>query len=394
MVLFSSSPDSNESSSNNFDTPARMIYAPSARQADLLYLTGLFTEDPFLWFEVNGRQTVMVSDLEFGRAQRVTSSNIQVLSYRQAREEWGMQDRQARLADYVAAASRHNSVTAWSVPPDFPLKLAYEIQGKKLELKTPDSPFCPERTRKTKTEIEQIKFAIRLAEHGFYHAEQIIKEAVPDSEKRLVWHGEILTSERLRGEINAEITRCGGSTNRTIAAPGRQGADPHESGHGPIRTEQPLIIDIFPRLENSGYYGDFTRTLVKGAADEKLNQAFAAVKNARQAVLETIKPGINAGELHRKAADTLAAHGFENKTGNGRPQGFFHGTGHGLGLELHEKPSLGPDSKDTLEIGNVITVEPGLYYPEWGGVRLEDVAVVTEQGCDNLTAAPTALAIC
>ncbi len=380
-------------SANNSDTSPRLIYAPSARQADLLYLTGLFTEEPFLWFEANGRQIVMVSDLEFGRAQRVTSSNIQVLSCRQARKEWGMQDQKARPADYIAAASRQNSVAAWQVPPDFPLKLAAEIQKKRLELYTPDTPFCPERTRKTKSEIEQIKFAVRLAEHGFYHAEQIIKEATLNSEKQLVWRGEILTAERLRGEINAEITRCGGSINRTIAAPGRQGADPHESGYGPIRAEQPLVIDIFPRLENSGYYGDFTRTLVKGAADEKLNQAFTAVKAARQAGLEAIKPGISAREPHQKAAETLAEHGFESKTENGRPHGFFHGLGHGLGLELHEKPSLGPDSKDTLEIGNVITVEPGLYYPEWGGVRLEDVAVVTEQGCVNLTAAPAVLEV-
>ncbi len=377
---------------SNTNSVARLIYADTVRNRDLLYLSGLLTEDPFLWYSVNDCRKILVGDLEIGRARRVGPSGTEVMSFKQAGRQLGLEnDGQSRkIVDYIVAISQHTGTRNWQVPADFPLKLADELEENGLTLQPVDQ-FCPERGCKSLLETKQIRIGVRLAEHGFYHAVAIIKQSKVNAEGNLLWHGEVLTAERLRGEIDAEIVRCGGLCNRTIVAPGRQAADPHEAGHGPIPAGQPLVLDIFPQVAVSGYHGDFTRTIVKGQASETVRQAFVAVKSARQAGLAAIHAGV-AGQIpHEKAAETLSEHGFKTGDDQGVPYGFFHGLGHGLGLAIHESPSLNPHSCDVLQAGQVVTVEPGLYYPEWGGIRLEDVALVTKEGCENITMAPSFL---
>ncbi len=369
-----------------------LIYADSARHPDLLYLTGLFCEDPFLWFSVNGSQHLAISELELGRARRTLPDAVEVLGLRQVRQAWKMADKPSAPAAYIAAASRRFAVEKWHVPADFPLFLSLALQAQGIATE-PVEAFCPQRKIKTPDEIAQIEVGVRLAEQGLQRGLEILGEAEIGRRDRLQWRGHPLTAERLRGEINAEIVRHGGLLSRTIVAPGRQGADPHETGHGPIPAHQPLVLDIFPRVEASGYYGDLTRTVVKGQASAIVKQAFAAVAAAREAAIAMIKPGVAACAVHERAAEILKQHGFASGEQNGRHYGFFHGLGHGLGLELHEAPRLTPGNENPLEHGDTVTVEPGLYYPEWGGLRLEDVVAVSDCGCRNLTVAPTILEI-
>jgi Xaa-Pro aminopeptidase len=213
----------------------------------------------------------------------------------------------------------------------------------------------------------------------------IIREASVNENRILEWNGDILTSEILQAEINISMLRLGGFAEATIAACGGQAAEPHNTGSGPIYAGKPLIMDIFPRMKKSGYWGDITRTVVKGEAPEIVRKAYEAVFEAREYAKTLIKPGAVPAEIHQAAKTLMEDLGFRTGRQDGRNFGFFHGLGHSVGLEIHEKPVLSPVNSEALRGGEVVTVEPGLYYSEWGGVRLEDIVVVTSDGCHCLT---------
>ena len=176
----------------------------------------------------------------------------------------------------------------------------------------------------------------------------------------------------------------GYTASRTIIACGIQCAAPHNIGSGPVKAGEPVVADIFPRSDASGYWGDMTRTFLKGKAPKSLMRAYNAVKKASETAMSMIRAGVIAADVHTAASETMAELGF--RTGRGRdgmPCGFIHGLGHGVGLEIHEGPRVSPLNRKPLRSGNVISVEPGLYYPEWGGIRLEDLVVVTKDGYRN-----------
>ena len=172
--------------------------------------------------------------------------------------------------------------------------------------------------------------------------------------------------------------------NHTIVAGGKQGCDPHERGYGVLRANEPIILDVFPRSQKTGYFGDITRTVVKGQASETIRKMYQTVGHGQEMPFRNSSQASGA-EIHRAIQDYFEKEGYKTGKLNGRMQGFFHGTGHGLGLEIHEAPRIGSSSNDILKAGHVVTVEPGLYYPDIGGVRLEDVAHVTPTGMRNLT---------
>jgi Xaa-Pro aminopeptidase len=205
--------------------------------------------------------------------------------------------------------------------------------------------------------------------------------------------GTRLTSEILKRVINTAIMAQGYVPSHTIAAAGEQCVDPHNQGSGPIRANTSIIMDIFPRSQVSGYFGDITRTIVRGRASERLKHAYHCVAQGQEIGFRRIRDGANAYDIHFEILNYFAGEGFETGARNGRMEGFFHGTGHGLGLDIHEAPSFGQRSKNLLRTGNVVTVEPGLYYQGMGGVRLEDVVVVTKTGCRNLVQIPKFLEV-
>ncbi len=372
----------------------RLIFAASEACADLWYESGFSAPDSFLWYQSSGQTVIVVSPLEFARAQKECRAGIEVICTEDLKSRLGLRTAPGYSAvEQICAISRFLGVNHWQVPDSFPLGLAQKLARRRIRL-SPLSPFSPQRTIKSEDEIQAIQESVRLAEGGLQRAELILRQSHIGREDRLYWQNEILTAEILRGEIDAQIARAGGIAIGTICAPGRQGADPHQTGFGEIHAHEPIVLDIFPRSKRNGYHGDLTRTLVKGKASECVHQAFEAVQNAQKNAMDALRPGVSGKDIHQQVVDLFKARGFETVTGGGvTPRGFFHSTGHGLGLEVHEAPSLSPRNKDPLQPGHVVTIEPGLYYPEWGGIRLEDVAVLTNNGNRNLTRAPIFLEI-
>jgi len=185
--------------------------------------------------------------------------------------------------------------------------------------------------------------------------------------------------------VEFELLRHQCQARDTIVAGGRQAADPHDRGSGPLRAGETIVLDIFPQHKRHGYWGDITRTVVKGRARPELHRMYEAVRTAQAAALREVRAGARADHIHEGVQQRFKAAGFVTDMRDGLPVGFFHGTGHGVGLDIHEAPSLSTVPV-RLRAGHVVTVEPGLYYPELGGVRLEDTVAVTGTGCRILAA--------
>jgi Xaa-Pro aminopeptidase len=288
----------------------------------------------------------------------------------------------------IAVISERFGVRSWEVPEDFPLGLAERLKALDSGIRLlPQKSLFPERQIKTAAEAEFIRAGVELAEAGLAQALRLLAEAEVNAAGFLCLKGKVLTAEQLQGAINCRIAELGGVAARTITAPGLQGSDPHQAGSGPLAAGVPIVIDIFPRVSSTGYFGDLTRTVVKGRATPVVRRAFKAVRAAQSAAIKLARPGVKPAELHETAARIMAEAGFETDTAAKPPRGFIHGLGHGLGLEIHEAPRVAPRCEEPLKAGNVITIEPGLYFPEWGGIRLEDVLLITPDGSENFTTA-------
>lgn len=375
-------------------TTGRFLFASGESHPDLLYATGIPTPDPFLWFHVPGTPPAAVlNPLEIGRGRKVAKPGLTLLSEHEARDQFGLAKEQpATAVNLLAAIARQHGLQRWETSPDCPLRLARALEKAGLGVE-PVQPFFPEREVKSPGEIAAIRAGVRLAERGLDAALTMIRAATVRRDGVLELAGQTLTAENVRGEIGAVIARAGGLAAHTIVAPGPQGADPHARGDGPLRIGEPIVIDIFPRVEATGYFGDLTRTVLRGPVPEVVRRAFAAVEAAQEAARRAVRAGVPARDVHLAAAAALDAAGFATDLKAEPPVGFIHGLGHGLGLEVHEAPRCNRTATEPLRAGQVITLEPGLYDPAWGGIRLEDVVAVTETGCETLTAAPIFLEI-
>jgi Xaa-Pro aminopeptidase len=360
---------------------ARVMVADSESDADMLYAVGIFVPDPFIYFEIAGQKHIVVSDLEIDRAKaQATVHRVHSLSRYSKR--FGVR----KLEELLPRILREHRVHAVEVPMHFPVGFAKRLHGVRVK---PD-PFIPARAVKSAAEVAKLTNALRLAEAGMLAGISAIKASRIGRDGCLYWRKQRLTSEHVQGFINATIAGLGGIAAHTIVAGGSHGCDPHESGHGPLRAHQPIIVDIFPRDTETGYWGDITRTVVRGRASEKVKAMYAAVGEAQQLVFAGLRDGAQGRELHAAVGELFTQRGFWTGRRHGRMQGFFHGTGHGLGLEIHELPRIGA-ADSVLRTGNVVTVEPGLYYRGVGGVRLEDVASIGPRGAKNLTRFPKQL---
>jgi Xaa-Pro aminopeptidase len=362
-----------------------LIYADSERDANLLYATGLFVPDPFIYLNLGRRPLLVMSDLEVDRA-RVQAPHCQVVSlseiYQQLRAS-GLKHPCA--ADVIGKILRTKKIRRVTVPDNFPLGLALELKKLGITAQPRAGTFFAEREIKTTAEVKKLSAALGMAEVGMAEAMQALRNSKIARGKSLIYRNVPLTSERLRAVIDTAILQAGGLAANTIVAGGRQGCDPHERGHGPLRAHEPIIIDIFPRSQATGYFGDITRTVVRGRASEAVQKLYETVKRGQKIAFQKVCNGASTSAIHHAVLSYFEQQGFETGKIDGRMQGFFHGTGHGLGLEIHEAPRMGSTSIGELKTGQVVTVEPGLYYPEIGGVRLEDVALVTPTGARNLT---------
>ncbi|MEE8536792.1 MAG: Xaa-Pro peptidase family protein [Acidobacteriota bacterium] len=369
-----------------------LIIAASEVDADLLYATGLSAPDPFIFLQTGRRSAVVLSDLEIDRGRRQARVN-DVLSLSQVQADMRAAGwRAAGLADVAAWLLIKRRVRSVRVPGSFPLRYAESLRRRRLRVVAGEIPFFRERLRKRPEEVRHLAAALRIAECGVEAGVQCLKSSRPGPDGILRLGGERLTSERLRATIDSAVLFAGGIPTQTIVAGGIQACDPHEVGHGPLRANQAIILDVYPRAARTGYFGDITRTVVRGRASEALKRQYHTVAEGQQIALRLLRAGVDGSEVHARILEHFEAAGFPTGSNGRRMQGFFHGTGHGLGLEIHEPPRVGPVAQ-RLESGNVVTVEPGLYYPARGGVRLEDVVVIGPRGNRNLTRLPKFLEI-
>ncbi len=364
-----------------------LIIDSSENNADLYYRTGFFVPDPVIFIEREGKRILVLSDLELDRGKKEANVD-KVLSLSGYRKRLtSKKQRKAGLIDIVDLIFKEHRIKSAVVPGGFPIKFADELRklGYKISYKKGE-PFFKERLKKTPQEIKYISDSLRKTERAMNLAIKMIASSKVRG-NRLLFKGHSLTSERIKSEINAELSRLGCAASHTIVASGLHSSMPHHAGEGPLFPSQPIVIDIFPRSQESGYFGDMTRTVVRGAPSKELERMYQTVLKGQRLGISLIKHGAKVKEIHGAIVDFFRKSGFETGTIDGKQQGFIHTTGHGLGLEIHEPPRVGP-AEGALEEGNVITVEPGLYYERLGGVRIEDVVVVKKGGCLNLSRYP------
>ena len=369
------------------------MVADSEHDANMLYAVGMFVPDPFIFLRSRGRDYIVMSDLEIDRARK-QAPHCCVLSlgrYQQKLHREGI--KRPGFAQVIPALLREKDIRRVVVPQDFPYGLAADLQRHRIKVVPRPGNFFPERESKSAAEVRKLSAALLMAEIGMSEAMQVLHRARIGKDRRLLYHDVPLTSEKLRAVIDTAILQAGGLAAHTIVAGGRQGCDPHEAGYGPLHANEPIILDIFPRSQKTGYFGDITRTVVRGRASEAVRKLYDTVLQGQKLAFQKMRPGVPTAQVHQAVQEFFERGGYRTGRRHGRMQGFFHGTGHGLGLEIHEEPRVGPNSAGVLQAGHMVTVEPGLYYPEIGGVRLEDVALVTKARPRNLTRFEKALEI-
>ena len=356
-----------------------LLYADSAQNSDQLYFGRVSVPDPFISFTWGRKKCAVVSALEFGRVKRDSDFDL-VLSLEAAAKTAKAQfpDRKTTPAEIIATLAREHSIETFVIPEDFPAGVASRLTQLGLNIEVSDGPIFPRREVKSAEEAEAIREGNRCSALGIGAAEKVLRESTIKSGK-LIYRGKPLTSERLKVAIETACLEAGSVSIDTIAAGGDQACDPHERGTGPLRANELIIVDVFPRVNATGYYGDMTRTFLKGQASDAQRKLVEAVRAAQLAALKIIKPNIDGPLVHKQITDIFAQRGYETKHTDKGSVGFFHGTGHGLGLAIHEPPRINSSTSYRLKRGTVVTVEPGLYYPGLGGCRIEDVVHVLDK---------------
>lgn len=349
---------------------------------DLYYLSRFFAPDRFALLANSSSNSIvlLVSSMEMVRAVKESvADRVESTSDYNILEKLHQFNKPHEA--YVAVLKeflREHGVKSLGVLGNFPVKFYQDLQGE-FSLSIVESPFSEWRAVKTSEEIEAVKYVQQSNDLAMGAALNLISHSHPKGDF-LELGGELLTSERVKSTIDLVLLKNGCESTDTIVAGGLKAADPHCSGSGPLPANAPIVIDIFPRSKSNRYFADMTRTVLKGEADIQFAEMYEAVFESQKVGLEAVRAGTTGSEVHAKVSEVFVEMGYP-ETGD---RGFMHSTGHGVGLEIHEKPSIS-EVGGTLCSGNVITVEPGLYYPELGGVRLEDLLVVTDNGCDNLT---------
>jgi len=374
-------------------TQARLIYSASESDANMLWATGFFAPDPFIFVEKRGKRYLVMSDLEMDRA-RDQAHVDKVLSYtsyvRRLLSEGGPQP---PVADVISEVLSDLKITAVDVPTTFPLGLGDALRQRRIQVTPTPDPFWAKREYKTIDEVRNIRLSLEAAEKGIEAGIGAIRRTVIKKDERLLLDGTPLTSEILKQIINTTIMSLGFVPSHSIVASGNQCVDPHNEGSGPILANTSIIMDIFPRSQKTGLFGDISRTVVRGKASDRLKAAYRCVEEGQKIGFRRIRNGVDAFEIHAEIQRHFEKKGFSTGMIDGRMQGFFHGTGHGLGLDIHEAPGINSRHHTILKTGHVVTVEPGLYYTDMGGVRLEDVVLVTRTGCENLVRIPKNLEV-
>jgi len=363
-------------------------------EADQRYLSGFDAPDPYLTLYTPDALRLLVSELEYGRARRESPADevarLADYGFADKRAESGARAaRRAVAAEFLADAG----VDSVAVPGRFPLDTADGLRERGVTVEPDEQGIVTEiRAVKSDEEVDHVRAAQRANEAAVARAEELIAGAnVVDGV--LLHEGEPLTAETVKQAIEMELLRHGCGLDDTIVAGGAQGADPHDRGSGPLPAHEPIVVDVFPRSKETHYHADMTRTFVRGEPTDEVRRRFEVTLDAMEAAFDAIEPGVTGAAVHDAVCDVYEAQGYDTlRSDPSAETGFIHGTGHGIGLDVHELPRLSPEGEE-LEAGNVVTVEPGLYDPAVGGMRVEDFVLVTDDGYETLVDYPKVLVV-
>ncbi|MDZ4848336.1 MAG: M24 family metallopeptidase [Pirellulaceae bacterium] len=378
---------------------ARIMAGIPSLNAALYRRIRFLVGDPVSIIEIGGdagtvTSTLILRDIEIERAKAKARADAFACP-KDFEPATGLSgDRETATAQATAECLLRNGVNSVVADRSLPLIFAEFIRRAGIEIICDTEWGVIERRQKDDQELEFIEKAQNITELVMKRACETVANAVPDRLGQLTLNGELLSSESLRAKIDQWLIEQAYSNPGSIVACGPMGADCHEHGHGPLVTEQPIIIDIFPRDKSTLYNGDCTRTVVNGKISERIQKMHAAVVAAKGAATATVKPGVTGHAVDLITAETIRSHGFSmglpSTDDNDDYTAMTHGTGHGVGLEVHEPPLLASGGVELL-VGDVVMIEPGLYCRAVGGVRVEDMVVVTEDGCRNLNRLPEGL---
>lgn len=356
-----------------------LLIGDSICDPDMYYLTRFSAVDRFTILAAD-IVTMLVSSMELRRAVHESSADSVVST-----TDYGIREKirtSGKPREAYAAALveflRDHGMHRIGVPERFPVGIFAPI-SKEFQTSIVESPISRWREVKSDLEIESIKKVQRACEKAMRLAIKSISRSKPKGDY-IFADGDPLTSEKVRSTIEIALLEEGCDAVDTIVAGGIAAANPHARGSGPLPSNSPIVIDIFPQSKSTRYFADMTRTVVRGEASPEVVEIYEAVAAAQNAGIESVRAGVDGKEVHAGVSQIFKDRGYPE----GDNSGFIHSTGHGVGLEVHERPSLS-EAGDVLQAGSVVTVEPGLYYPDLGGVRLEDLLVARPYGRDNLT---------
>ena len=358
---------------------AKLIIASPQSDANLYYATQFLAPDPFIYLEIDGKSIVFMSDLELDRARKIANVD-RILSYS---KEVKRLKSTVNLIDFVCDYLKRSRLRYVEVPENFAIAYADRLREQGFNVLAKKGLFFEHRLAKTFTEIRHIRNTLSYTHEAIQKAIDVIRK----SNVRggfLYYKHQRLTSEYLRKLMHTFLIENNCIAQQSIVACGQQSSNPHWEGKGPLKAHQPIVIDVFPQHVGSRYFADMTRTVVKGKASTRLKKMYKAVLEGQEIAFEKIHDGVNGNQIHKKIVRHFEKQGFPTRLVGKRHQGFFHGTGHGLGLEIHEPPCINHHSV-ILKRSNVVTIEPGLYYPDIGGVRVEDMIVVKKDGIELLS---------
>jgi Xaa-Pro aminopeptidase len=369
-----------------------LIYGDTVTSPAMRHEVPISIGDPFLYLEADGRRTVLTNALEDERIARDAPELERVLEDHLGRDELigsGLSRSEIEREVCVRAVDRLG-ITQAVVPPDFPLALADRLREGGVSLAPGENVFIDRRRRKSAAQMKGIRRASDAAVAAMGAAAAMLREAGIDGD-RLIWSGEVLTSEAVRERIREVCARAGAPAPPDIMVKpmGPNPAGGHDPGAGPLPAHTPIEIDLWPRDENSGCWSDMTRTFVRGDISDPIAEIHTLVLDAHERVCGAAKPDAGCADLYAIACGVFEAAG--HRTGRTKApgeilrEGFFFGLGHGVGLEVHEAPALGRTARGSLIAGDVIAVEPGTSVREIGGTRVEDLLLVTDDGSERLT---------
>jgi Xaa-Pro aminopeptidase len=369
-----------------------LIYGDTIRHPELRHEVPLTLGDPFLYAEQDGRRHIVITDFEWPRLQEAGVEADLISPFGLGLDELldsGKKYWQINL-ELTVRGVKHIGLTKAMVPHTFPLQLANVLRESGVEL-TPDREFFDRRRRvKNETELAGIRRAQRAAEAGMDAARDLFRRADASNGTLLV-DGEPLTSELVKLAIQNAFTQHGCAAEEFIVSHGAQSAIGHDMGSGTIQAGEPIVIDLWPKDAETACYADMTRTFCIGEIPEQLLEYHSLVKESLDRSLEAVRAGARGPDVYAVSCEPFHREGHKTllnkEPGEVVEDGYFHSLGHGVGLDVHEQPGLARAGEELLA-GDVVTLEPGLYRRGWGGCRLEDLVVVTENGAENLTQYP------